>query len=340
MLELLLNTLRDIQRPRRELIIENLALRQQILVLQRSAPKPHITIWDQTFWVALFHWWAGWRRPLRLVKPETVIAWHRQGWRLYWRLKSKPKNPPGRPQTPGEVIELIRRISRENPTWGTPRIHGELLKLGYDVCESTVARYMIKRRGRPTQNWKTFLQNHLGEIAAMDFLTIPTIMFRNLYVFVILSLDHRVIVHINATYSPTAAWTWQQIIQAFPFDDAPRFLVRDRDRIYGAEVETTLELLGIEQLVISPRSPWQNGYCKCTVGTIKRGCLNHIIVFGENHLRRLLKAYLTYYHNDRTHLGLGKDPPTGRDVEPPKIGPVKRRPMVGCLHSRYYREAA
>ena len=338
MLYLILNYLRDLLRPRRDLLLENLALRQQINVLRRGNPKPAFRLLDRLFWIVLMRTWEGWRRPLALVQPETVIAWHRKGWRLWWRFKSKPKEP-GRPRVPWEVIELIKRISRENPTWGAPRIHGELMKLGYWVSESTVARYMVKRRGRPTQNWKTFLRNHLKETVAIDFLTIPTITFKTLYVFVILSLDRRRIIHVNVTDRPTAEWTALQILQAFPFDTSPRFLIRDRDGIYGDEVVRTLENLGIEEKVISARSPWQNGYCERVVGTLKRECLNHVIIMNQDHLRRILKSYLEYYHESRTHLGLDKDAPDGRQVEPPDHGPVMRRPMVGGLHSRYYRDA-
>ncbi len=208
---IILEFLHDLVRPRRDLVLENLALRQQILVLQRTNPKPPFSALDRLFWVLLCHWWSEWRRPLRLVKPETVIAWHRKGWRLWWRFKSQSQTA-GRPRIPYEVIELIRRISRENPTWGAPRIHGELLKLGYDLSEGTVARYMIKRGGRPTQNWKTFLDNHLAETCAIDFLTVPTVMFRTLYVFVVLSLDRRRIIHINVTTHPTAEWTGRREI--------------------------------------------------------------------------------------------------------------------------------
>lgn len=289
--------------------------------------------------VALSRIWSGWERPLRLVKPETVVAWHRALWRAWWRRKSRP-GEPGRPRIPWELIELIRRISRENPTWGAPRIHGELLMFGYDVSEATVARYMIKRKGWPTQNWKTFLRNHLDQTVAIDFLTVPTVMFRTLYVFVVLSLDRRRIVHINVTYNPTAEWTALQLRQAFPFETAPRFLIRDRDGIYGYEVEQAIKQLGMEELVISARSPWQNGYCERVVGTLKRECLNHMIVFGERHARRMLLKYLRYYHGSRTHLWLDKETPEAREVEGPELGPVRRRAMVGGLHSRYYREAA
>ena len=339
MLNLIFQSLCSLFRTRDSLALENLALRQQLLVLERTCPKPALNAIDRLFWVILSRMWPDWRRPLRLVQPETVIAWHRKGWRLWWKWKSRPHDM-GRPRVPYEVIELIRRISRENPTWGAPRIHGEMLMLGYSLSEATVARYMLKRRGRPTQNWKTFLKNHLGETAAIDFLTVPTVMFQTFYVFVVLSLDRRRILHINVTRRPTAEWTAMQLYQAFPFDEAPRFLVRDRDGIYGYEVKRALENMGIEDLPTSPRSPWQNGYCERVVGTLKRECLDHTIVFGERHVRRVLMKYLDYYHGSRTHLGLEKDTPDGREVEPVELGPVKRRAMVGGLHSRYYREAA
>jgi len=339
MLNLLLNTLRDLFRTHHSLALENLALRQQLLVLERRSPKPAFTDADRLFWVILSRFWSGWRRPLRLVQPETVIAWHRALWRAWWRRQSRPKEL-GRPRISPELIELIKRISRENPTWGAPRIHGELLMLGYDVSEATVSRYMLKRRGRPTQTWKTFLRNHLDETAAVDFLTVPTVWFKTLSVFVVLSLDRRKILHVNVTTRPTAYWTALQLYQAFPFDTAPRFLVRDRDGVYGDEVKRALDNMGIADLPISPRSPWQNGYCERVVGTLKRECLDHTILFGERHARRVLLKYLDYYHGSRTHLGLEKDAPDGREIEPPEIGPVRRQPMVGGLHSRYYRDAA
>ena len=339
MLYLILNTLRDLFRSRPDLPLDNLALRQQLLVLERQVGKPHILDRDRLFWVGLSKIWTGWQKPLRLVKPQTVVFWHRMLWRKYWRLKSRTKDH-GRPKVPFEVIELIRRISRENPTWGAPRIHGELLKLGHEISESTVAKYMVQRNGRPTQNWKTFLRNHLGEIGAIDFLTVPTVTFQTLYVFVILSLDRRRIIHFNVTRLPTAEWTALQLVQAFPFDTAPKYLIRDRDEIYGQQVLEAIEFLGMEDLKISARSPWQNGYCERVVGTLKRECLNHMIVFNERHAHRIIREYLKYYHDDRTHLGLEKDTPSGRQTELPEAGPVRSRPILCGLHHRYYREAA
>lgn len=339
MLYLILNYVRDLLRPQHNLLLENLALRQQILVLERQVKRPRLKDRERAFWVLLSRYWPNWKNPLRLVKPETVISWHRQSWQLFWRWKSKPKDY-GRPNISYEVIDLIRQISLDNPLWGAPRIHGELIMLGYDVSESTVAKYMVKRKGRPTQNWKTFLKNHLGEIAAIDFLTVPTVTFKTLYVFVVLSLDRRRVVHFHVTTHPTSDWTAMQLIQAFPFESAPKYLIRDRDGIYGERVQESIRLLGMKEKVISARSPWQNGYCERVVGTIKRECLNHTIIFSESHARRVLKKYFEYYHDDRTHLGLEKETPGHRVVESVGLGPVKRELKVGGLHSRYYRDVA
>ena len=279
-----------------------------------------------------------WKQHLTIVQPETVIGWHRLGWRLYWRRKSRRRRP-GRPIVEAEVRALIRRLSVENPLWGAPHIHGELLKLGYDVAEATVGKYMAKRPGPPSQSWRTFLRNHTTEIVAIDFLTVPTATFRVLYVFVVLSLDRRRIVHFNVTDSPTAEWTSLQLIQAFPFDTAPRYVIRDRDSIYGEKVVATLGALGIEGKVIGYQSPWQNGYVERVVGSIRRECLDHVIVFGERHLRHVLREYIAYYHESRTHLGLGKDAPEPRAIQHRNAGAVVGEPVLGGLHHRYWRQA-
>ncbi len=235
---------------------------------------------------------------------------------------------------------MIRRISLENPLWGAPRIHGELMKLGYDLCETTIAKYMAHRSGPPSQTWRTFVHNHMSDLAAIDFFTVPTVTFRTFYVFLVLSLDRRRIVHFNVTSNPTADWTSLQLIQAFPFDTAPRYLIRDRDGIYGPKVIDTLDILDIEQIPTAPRAPWQNGYCERVIGTIRRECLDHVIVLNEKHLRRVLKEYLAYYHESRTHLGLGKDAPEPRPIQNQDVGPVASEPVLGGLHHRYYRQAA
>jgi len=231
-------------------------------------------------------------------------------------------------------------MSLENRLWGAPRIHGELLKLGYEICETTIAKYMVRQPGPPSQTWRAIIRNHMTEISAIDFFTVHTAAFKTIYVFVILSLDRRRIVHFNVTTNPTAEWTSLQLIQALPFDLAPRYLIRDRDGIYGQQVVDTLNGMGVKQVVISRRSPWQNGYCERVIGTIRRECLDHVIVLSERHLRRVLTEYLAYYHESRTHLGLGKDTPESRRIQYPDVGPVASEPVLGGLHHRYYRDAA
>ncbi|MFH2053279.1 MAG: hypothetical protein ABIK96_12490 [bacterium] len=224
MIYLIFDTLRDLFRSRHDLFLENLALRQQLLVRERQTGKPQFRNRDRVFWVILSRFWPGWKNPLLLVKPQTVIAWHRFLWRKYWQRKSQPKDK-GRPRIPIEAIELIRKISFENPNWGAAHIQGELMMLGYYLLASTVAEYMVRRRGRPNQNWKTFIRNHLHEIGAIDFLTVPTITFKTLYIFIVQSLDRRRIVHFHVTRHPTADWTALQLTQAFPFDTAPKYLI-------------------------------------------------------------------------------------------------------------------
>lgn len=338
MLKHLLLLLRAALRTRRQLALENIALRHQLEVLQRNAKRPKLKPSDRALWAFLSRSLPDWRRHLTIVQPDTVVRWHRAGWRLYWRWRSDPGR--GRPKVSAEVRALIGRMSAENPPWGAPRIHGELLKLGYDICESTIAKYIVRRPGSPTQTWQAFIRNHMSEIAAIDYFTVPTASFRTLYVFLVLSLDRRHVIHFNVTGSPSAAWTSLQLIQAFPFDTAPQYLVRDRDGIYGQTVIDTLGALGISQIVTAARSPWQNGYCERVIGSIRRECLDHVIVLGEGHLRRVLKEYLAYYHGARTHLGLGKDSPVPRAVQSRDVGPVAREPVLGGLHHRYYRKAA
>ncbi|HEY7310280.1 MAG TPA: integrase core domain-containing protein [Gemmataceae bacterium] len=324
--------------PRSQLVLENLALRQQLAVLCRQRPRPPLRRRDRLFWVGLSKLYSGWRSALLLVQPDTVVRWHRQGFRLWWRWKSRTTRV-GRPPLDKEVRDLIGRMARENPTWGAPRIQAELRLLGHNVAEATVAKYRKRSRTRkpPSQTWKTFLKNHVGTLASMDFFTLPTATFRLLYVFVLLRHAHRRVVHVNVTTRPTAAWVAQQLREAFPFETAPRYLIRDRDGIYGAEVRRCLAGLNIEEVLTAPRSPWQSPYVERLIGSIRRELLDHVIILNERYLRQLLSAYLEYYHQARPHMGLGHNAPEPRAVEGPERGRVVAESMVGGLYHRYGR---
>jgi putative transposase len=231
-------------------------------------------------------------------------------------------------------------MCRENPGWGAPRIHGELLKLGIEIGESSVSKYMVSCRKPPSQTWRTFLENHLTQLVSIDFFTVPTIRFHVLYVFLILAHDRRRILHFNVTAHPTAEWTGQQLREAFPFDQFPRYLLRDRDAIFGNDFRKQLRDLGIHEVLSTPRSPWQRAYVERVIGSTRRECLDHVIVFPESSLRRTLASYFDYYHRSKTHLSLGKDTPEPRPIQPPEIGSVVAVPQVGGLHHRYERRAA
>jgi transposase InsO family protein len=322
---------------RASLAVENLALRQQLAILKRSVSRPKLRRRDRFFWALLSRLWLGWRSALILVSPDTVVRWHRQGFRLFWRWKSRGQ--PGRPALNREIQQLIRRLSRENPFWGSPRIRDELRLLGHEVAKSTVEKYMIRPPKPPSQNWRTFLKNHVADLASMDFFVVPTVTYQLLYVLIILRHDRRQVVHYNVTTQPTSAWVAQQLREAFPFETAPRYLIRDRDGCYGKEVRRCLKSLGIEEVVTAPWSPWQNPYAERLVGTIRRDCLDHVLVLGERHLRRILQRFFVYYHEARCHQSLGGNAPHARTVEPPERGRVVAEPMVGGLHHRYRRVA-
>jgi putative transposase len=337
---LCLRTLVCLLRTRRSLLLENLALRQQLAVLKRRHPRPRLDLLDKLFWVAVRRSWSGWQQSLIVVTPETVVRWHRAGFRLYWKLISKARGPVGRRQTSKEIQELIFRMVVENSTWGAPRIHGELLMLGFDVSERTVSRWMKRAPSdpEPARRWLTFLRNHREAIAAMDFFTVPTITFSSLYCFFVISHDRRRILHFNVTKHPTSSWIIQQLREAFPFGSAPRFLIFDRDAKYGLEVPAAVRSLRVNPLRTSFESPWQNGVAERWVGSCRRDLLDHIIAVDERHLKRRLSEYIHYYHEDRTHLGLGKGTPDGR-TRTIASGHVLSHPRLGGLHHRYDRAA-
>jgi len=320
--------------------VEILALRHQIGVLQRSARKrPKLSAADRFLWAWLSGVWSDWRSVLVIVKPETVIGWHRQNFRLFWTWKIR-RGRTGRPAVPLDVRDLIRRMSRENPTWGAPRIHGELLKLGIEIGETSVGKYMVRRGKPPSQTWRVLLESHVKSLVSVDFFTVPTIRFQVLYVFLVLAHDRRRILHFNVTAHPTAEWTAQQLVQAFPWDSAPRYLLRDRDGIFGGDFVQQAKAMGISEVLSAPRSPWQRAYVERVIGTIRRECLDYLIVFSEASLRRTLGLYFDYYHRSRTHLSLQKDSPEPRSVQLPETGRVVAIPQVGGLHHRYERRAA
>jgi len=328
---------RGILRNRMELAAENLALRQQLAVLREKVKRHCLRKRDRIFWAVLSRLWAGWRSALLIVQPDTVVRWHREGFKLFWRWKSRAKR--GRSSLEAEIRSLIRRMSRENPTWGVPRIQSELALLGHTVSEATVRKYRVRTQKPPSQTWRTFLDNHLADIVAIDFFTVPTATFRILFCFIVLRHHRRTVVQFNVTAHPTAAWAAQQIIEAFPNDTSPRFMIRDRDSIYGELFQQRVKRMGIEQVLTAYRSPWQSPYVERLIGSIRRECLDHCIILNERHLQRIITSYLDYYHESRTHLSLSRNAPVEREVEPPEQGEVVAIPQVGGLHHRYRRAA-
>jgi transposase InsO family protein len=313
---------------------ENAALRHQLIVLRRKVQgRARLTNSDRWFFIQLYRWFPSILQVVKVVQPETLVRWHRAGFRRYWCWKSRLVG--GRPQINAELCALIRRMSIENPLWGAPRIHGELLKLGFEVAQSTVAKYMVKRRGPPSQGWRTFLRNHVPEVAAMDLFVVPTIGFDLLYAFIIIRLDRRDLVWINVTTNPTAEWIARQLTEAFPWHEAPRYLIRDRDRIYGEVARQRIRAMGIRDKPIAPASPWQNGFAERLIGSIRRECVDHIVVLGEAHLRRILKTYAGYYNKIRTHRSLDKDAPAFRPVQ--RVGNIASHAILGGLHHHYVR---
>jgi len=319
-------------RTRHDLALEILALRQQVAAFKRKNPRPRIKGRDRLFWVALSSIWNRWATALILVRPETVVSWHRAGFRLYWRFR-------GRPKIAAEVLDVLKHMALENPMWGAPKIHGELLKLGFKIAERTVSRYLALRTPRPQgagQSWHTFLRNHREAIAGMDFFAVPTITFKLLYCFFVIDHRRRRVFHFNVTAHPTAEWVCQQLRDAFPNDGTYKYAIVDRDSKFSAEVLALLKSSAVDPVRTSFRSPWQNGIAERWVGSIRRECFDHVIALNEAHVRRLGREFIEYYHEDRTHLGLDKDTPSTRPVEPKPAGAVlESLARVGGLHHRY-----
>ena len=314
-------------------------MRHQLAVYKKTVVRPKLRRSDQLFWVALSRVWAGWRQALVIVSPNTVLRWQRRRFREYWtRLSGRP--PAGRPPVSHQIRALVVRMAQANPLWGAPRIHGELQKLGIDVAERTVSRLLPKRRTPPSQTWRTFLANHVRDMVSIDFFTVPTARLRVLFVLVVLAHHRRRVVRFNVTEHPTAHWTAQQIVNAFPDQSAPSYLLRDRDQVYGQPFRHRLKGLGTEEVLTAPHSPWQNPFAERLIGSIRPECLNHVLVLGERHLHRILTRYLAYYHQARTHLALDKDAPDLRPIELPATGKIVQRPEVGGLHHRYFRQGA
>src|SRR5208283_1571373 len=321
-------------RSRASLEAEIVALRHQLNGLRRKSTKRlAFSNFDRLIFAGLYRIAPNVLDALVIVKPETVIGWHRAGFRLFWKWKSRSRG--GRPKVPLEIRQLIRDISVANPLWGAPRIHGELLKLGIDVGQTSVAKYMARRRNPPSQGWKTFLRNHADGIASIDLFVVPTISFRLLYGSLILRHGRRRILWLGVTARPTAEWIARQLTEACGWEPAPRYIIRDRDCVYGAFFKRRLRAMGIRDRPTAPRSPWQNGHTERLIGSIRRECLDHVVVFGERHLRYLLLSSMAYYNGARTHLSLNKDAPVPRAVQ--AIGRTLPTPILGGLHHHYVR---
>src|SRR5258705_1682283 len=312
--KLIFGTVIDLLRSRATLEAEIVVLRQQINVLRRANPRRlRFGSIDRLILGGVCRLFPKMYDTLAIVRPDTVIRWHRAGFRLYWRWKSRRRC--GRPTVSVEIRRLIREMSITNPLWGAPRIHGERLKLGIDIGQTSVAKYMARRRGPTSQGWKTFLRNHADGIAAMDLFVVPTISFRFLYGLLIVGHDRRHILWFGVTSHPTAEWIANQLTEACGWEQVPRYLIRDRDRVYGEIFIRRLRSMGIRDRPTSPRSPWQNGYAERLIGSIRRECLDHVVVFGERHLRHMLQSYMNYHNEVRTHLSLEKDAPVSRAVK-------------------------
>jgi transposase InsO family protein len=324
----------DLFKSRTRLEAEILLLRHQLnLALRQAPPRVRLHGIDRAFMVWMVRLWPSLLDVVRVVQPGTVLRWQRAGFRTYWRWKSRKR--VGRPRIDRGLRDLIRRMSQENPLWGASRIHGELLMLGFEVAQSTVSRYMKRGRRPPSQSWKTFLHNHGNAIAAIDLCIVPTVTFERLFAFLVVGHDRRQLLWVEVTRHPTAEWLARQITEAFPWATAPRYLIRDNDRAYGHVFTGRLRAMGIRDRPISPRSPWQNGIAERLIGTLRRECLDQVLIYGEAHLRRILSACAAYYNRTRTHLALQEDAPMRRAIQ--RTGTIAAIPILGGLHHEYVR---
>jgi len=332
-----LAAIRILFRTRLDISLEVLALRQQVAVLKRKRPRPSLNRLDRFFWATLRQIWRRWSDVLVIVKPETVVGWHRAGFRLYWRWRSRPRG--GRPKVSMEIRTLVRRMATENSGWGAPKIHGELQKLGFEISERTVARYLqrLRRRGDPAKHWLAFLANHREVIVAFDFFTVPTLTFQLLYCFFEIEHGRRRVLHLNITRHPNAEWVVQQLREAFPEAGPYRYAILDHDSKFDADVIAFLKATGLRPKRTSVQAPWQNGTAERWVGSCRREILDHVIALNEKHLRRLIRDYLNYHHYDRIHDSLDKDTPNRRPVEtkPSSAATVISSARLGGLHHRY-----
>jgi len=324
----------DLFKSRGRLQAENLFLRHQLnIALRRALPRPRLRGSDRALLVWMTRICPSLLDLAQVVKPETILRWHRAGFKAFWRWKSR--NRAGRPRIDRGLRDLIQRMSKENPQWGAARIHGELLMLGFEVAQSTVSKYMARGGRPPSQSWKTFLQNHAQAIAAIDLCVVPTVTFDRLFAFLVLGHGRRQLLWVEVTRHPTAEWLARQITEAFPWTSAPAYLVRDNDGAYGHVFTARLRAMGIRDRPISPASPWQNGYAERLIGTPRRECLDRMLIFDESHLRRALASYTAYYNQVRTHLALQKDAPLHRAVQ--LSGVIVAIPILAGLHHRYVR---
>ncbi len=335
-------TFRQAFATRADLLIENLALRHQLAIYQRQETRPRLRERDRLIWTLLARLWPRWRTALVIVQPDTVVRWHHRGWKRYWSFKSRHR-APGRPHVSTELRELILRMAKENPRWGTKRIRGELLALGFEVGAETVRRYRIQAGRRPpSQTWRTFLANHATHMWACDFFAVHTLSFKTLYVFFFIEHGRRAIVHFNVTQHPTAEWTWRQVIEATPWGKHPQYLIRDRDACFGKAFVGRARAIGIETILTPFRAPKANSIAERMVGTFRRECLDHVIVVNERHLRSLLGEFVEHYNGSRPHQSLANTPPVPvpRPLRPKGPARVAARAVLGGLHHEYRWEAA